>query len=78
MVAFTMSLKPALQVRLEKLSKEFGFAKNVICENAISQYLDELEEDKADAAIAEQISQEIKAGKMKTFSAEEVFRELDI
>jgi len=78
MASLSISLKPTLLVRLEEISKKMGFSKSKMAENAITDYLDDLEEDQKDVEVAKSISNEIKAGRMKTFSAAEVYKELGI
>lgn len=78
MASLSISLKPTLLVRLEEISTKMGFSKSKMAESAITQYLDDLEEDQKDVEVAKSISNEIKAGRMKTFSAAEVYKELGI
>ncbi|MCM1321788.1 MAG: DUF6290 family protein [Bacteroides sp.] len=78
MANLSVSLKPALLVKLDSMAEFFGFSKSKIAETAIGKYLEELEEEKRDLETAQKISAEIDSGKMKTYPAEDVYKELGL
>jgi RHH-type rel operon transcriptional repressor/antitoxin RelB len=78
MASLSISLKPTLLIELEEAVKATGFSRSRIAENAISEYLAELKEDMEDAAEAEKILAQVRSGKMKTYSSEDVYKELGL
>jgi metal-responsive CopG/Arc/MetJ family transcriptional regulator len=78
MASLSVSLKPTILVALDEAVKATGISRSRIAENAISAYLAELQEDMEDAAEAEKISAQVRSGKMKTYSADEVYKELGL
>ena len=78
MTSLSVSLKPALLVELDEIVKTTGFSRSRIAENAITEYLAELREDREDAAEAEKILAQVRSGEMKTYSSEEVYKELGL
>ncbi len=78
MASLSVSLKPTILVELDEAVKITGISRSRIAENAIAEYLAELKEDMEDASEAEKILAQIKSGKMKTYPADEVYKELGI
>ena len=63
-----------LEARLNKLAKETGRSKSWIAREAIKERIADLE----DLAIAEKRYADVKAGRSKTYTLEEVERELGL
>ncbi len=78
MASLSISLKPTILVELDEAAKATGFSRSRIAENAIAEYLAELKEDMEDAAEAEKILAQVRSGKMKTYPADEVYKELGL
>jgi RHH-type transcriptional regulator, rel operon repressor / antitoxin RelB len=67
-------LKADLERRLDELAKKTGRTKTFYVREAVINYLDELE----DVYLAEKRLRSILAGKSKTYSLEEVVKELGL
>lgn len=67
----TFRTKPELKERIEFLAKETNRPTSFYYNLLLEDYLDDLE----DIYLSEQVLQEIKRGKQKTYPAEEVFKE---
>ncbi len=78
MIALNLDLSEEVLVKFDEYSKELNLTKSKMAENAVVQYLQELEEDRHDLLEAERVSALIASGKMKTHPAEEVYKELGL
>lgn len=78
MPAISVSVKADVYLGLENAVKSSGYTKSKITEMALSKFLEELEEEKQDLEMALKISAEVDSGKMKTYSAEDVYKELGL
>ncbi|WP_127475384.1 DUF6290 family protein [Sulfurivermis fontis] len=67
-------LPEEIESRLEALAKKTGRTKTYYARQAILEYMDDLE----DIYLAEQVARQIEAGDMKTYSLEDVERELGL
>ena len=74
MATITLNLPNELIRFLEDEAKRTGTTKDKISEAALNKYWEALE-DAEDIADAEQVLADIKSGKEKTYTAEEVFAE---
>lgn len=74
MTNLNLNVQPSLLLRLDEYAKKLGFTKSKIAENAISQYLDEFDEDEEDIADATRIIEKVAAGKQRLIPAVEVYR----
>ncbi len=61
-----------------RILKTIGFSRSRIAENAIVEYLAELKEDKEEAVEAEEILAQVQSGKMKTYTADKVYKALGL
>ena len=66
----TIELPEELETRLETLARQAGRDKNAVVQEALSSYLEDLE----DLLIAEQRVADIRAGRVKTVRLEEVMK----
>jgi len=78
MPAISVSVKADVYLGLEMAVKSSGFTKSKITEMALSKFLKELEEEKQDLEMAQKISAEVDSGKMKTYSSEDIYKELGL
>lgn len=67
-------LPEEIESRLEALAKKTGRTKTYYARQAILEYMDDLE----DIYLAEQVARQIDTGEMKTYSLEDVERELGL
>lgn len=67
-------LPPEIEQRLEALAKATGRTKSYYAREAILAYLDDLE----DLYLAEQRLEDVRAGRSRTYSLEEVERDLGL
>jgi RHH-type transcriptional regulator, rel operon repressor / antitoxin RelB len=74
MSAISIRLSDDLSSRLEKLAKRTGRSKSFYVVKAIEEHLQDLE----DLYIAEQRLIELRAGRSRTYTTEEVERELGL
>ncbi len=70
----TIQLPEELEERLDTLARQSGRDKNAVVQEALSSYLEDLE----DLLIAEERVADIRAGRVKTYSLEEVERDLGL
>ncbi len=66
----TVSLPEELEARLEELARRTGRTKEFYVREAILQYIEDLE----DLALAEEEWENIRAGRSRTFTLEEVMK----
>ncbi|AEE17207.1 hypothetical protein [Treponema brennaborense] len=78
MASLSISLKPTLLVKLDECAEKFGYTKSKIAENAISRYLEELEEDRADYQLAEKAWFDFVSNGEKTYTLTEVEKEFGL
>ncbi len=67
-----------LEEKLTQHSKNTGISKSKIIASALKLYFDEIDEDEIDLKLAMKISEKIESGEMKTYSLEEVCKELKL
>ena len=67
-------LPEELEQRLTSLSKQTGRPKSFYVRQALSEHLEDLE----DVYLADKALEDLRAGRSKTHSLEEVIRELDL
>ncbi len=77
MASLSVHLEPTLLERVNEAVKKYGFTKQMITENALTQYLNELEEDRQDTLQAEKAWYEFVASGKKTISSKEMWAFLD-
>ncbi len=73
-MALSIRLDPETEARLDALAKETGRTKSFYVRTLIEEYLEDLE----DLYLGMEISQQVKSGKMPTYSAEEVGQRLGL
>ncbi|HKL85695.1 MAG TPA: hypothetical protein VJ861_05130 [Treponemataceae bacterium] len=78
MASLSVSLKPKLLVRLDEFAEKYGYTKSRIAEEAITKYLTEMEEDKADAHRAEEAWKAFEESGEKAIPATEVYEALGL
>lgn len=71
-MAMTLRLPPQLDERLNHLTKQTGRSKSFYLSQALENYLENME----DLLIGNAVVERIRAGKERTYSAEEVRNEL--
>ena len=69
-----LRLPPEIEKRLDVLAKKTGRTKSFYAREAISRHIDDLE----DIYLAEKILDRIKSGKERTYTLDEVERELGL
>lgn len=69
-----LRLTTDLEKRLDRLAKATGRTKSFYARQAIEEHLEDLE----DFYLAQKISKEIKAGRMKTHALEDVVKEFGL
>ena len=69
----TIKLPSEINERLNDLAKKTGRTKSFYAREAILKYLEDLE----DIYLAEKELEQVRAGKSKTYSAEEVSKEIE-
>ena len=69
-----VQLPPDIETRLDALAKRTGHAKSFFVREAILEHLDDLE----DLYLAEQRLEDIRAGRSRTLTLEEVERDLGL
>jgi RHH-type rel operon transcriptional repressor/antitoxin RelB len=72
--AVSLRLPEELRARLERLAKRTGRSKTFYLIEAITEKMDDLE----DLYLADEIARRVRAGKEKTWSLDEVERELGL
>ena len=70
----TIEVPPEIAARLEAVARDAGRPVRHVALDAILDHLEDVE----DAASAEKVMREVDAGRMKTYSLEEVMRHLDL
>ena len=70
LVPVSLRLPPALAKRLDRLAKKTGRSKTFYMTEAITEYMEDLE----DYYLAERVSEEVRTGKQKTYSHEEMMK----
>jgi len=69
-----LRLPTDIEDRLATLAKETGRTKTFYATQAVIEYMEDLE----DVYLAEKVLEEIKSGKQRTYSAQEVYKELGL
>ncbi len=78
MSAVSVNIDSKVYTKLEKISALTGIEKHTITEQALEQYLLELQEDIEDAKIGQKAWEEFLTGDQKTYSLDEVKKELGL
>lgn len=78
MSAVSVNIDAKMYTKLEEISALTGIEKHTIAEQALEQYLLELQEDIEDAKIGQKAWEEFVASGKKTYSLDEIKKELDL
>lgn len=78
MPAISISVGTDIIYKLEKAAQATSFPKSKIVEKALDYYFKNITDDADDVLQAELIAAEIDSGRMKTFSADEIKKELGL